>query len=244
MAKKKKKKRPLNRQKQQQKRAKKLKEKRKRLRRMMQDVLYPSLKQAATWPLHEVLISSTWKDPMELTQILVARRGPEGLYGVGSFLVDQACLGVKSAFGRVVDELEYRKFRSRMRETQELIPGDINLAAKIVREAVAYARSFGIQPDPDIKDALLMIRDADPDACQEAIPLGGIRGKPTFIAGPYDNIEKIIKTLEKHLGPDGFEVIVPLTSFGFGDEEDDAFWGPEDEEWSILDDEAPFEEES
>jgi len=240
---KKKKKRLLGRQKRQRKRAKRLKEKRKRLMKVMHDLLYPSLKEAATWPLHEVLISSTWKEPMELTSILVARRGPEDFYAMGSFLVDQACLGVKSAFGRILDELEYRKLRAQMRRSQELIPGDINLAAKIVRESVAYARSFGIKPDPDITEALLMIQDADPNLCKETIPLGGIQGKPTFIAGPYDNIEKIVRTLEKHLGPDGFDMVIPLMPFIFEDEGDDEFIGLEDMDWDILDEEAFFEEE-
>ena len=215
MAKKKKKKSTTGRKlKKQQKHAVKRKQKRKQLARLRDALLHPSLSKAASWPLHEVLISESWRDPKELTQILVVRRGPAGWYAVGSALVDQACLGVKSAFGRVVDELEYRELRSRMMETQELIPGDINLAAKIIREAIAYARSFGIEPDPDVRETLILLGDADPDACQEKIPLGGPEGKPIFIAGPYDNVPKILKTLEKHLGPDGFTYIIPIVPPG------------------------------
>ncbi len=233
MAKKKKKKSTTGRKlKKQQKHAVKRKQKRKQLARLRDALLHPSLSKAASWPLHEVLISKTWRDPMQLTQIMVVRRGPAGWYAMGSALVDQACLGVKSAFGRVVDELGYRKHRSHMMETQELIPADINLVAKIIREAIAYARSFGIEPDPDVRETLILLGDADPDACEEEIPLGGPDGKPFFFAGPYDNVPKILKTLEKHLGPDGFTYVVPIELSDFeGDDDIEIIPVEEWDEW-------------
>jgi len=212
MAKKKKKKSLSSRKlKKQQKRAAKRKEKRKRLAWIRDRLLHPSLSQAAAWPLHEVLISKSWRDPEELTQIWVARRGPADMYAVGVALVDQACLGVKTAFGRIVDEFEYQRLRSRLMETQELVEGDLNCVAKIIREAIAYASNLGIKPDPDVRETLILLGDADADACQEDVPVGGPDGKPFFIAGPYDDVPKILKTLEKHVGMDGFTYIVPLT---------------------------------
>ena len=240
MARKKKKKRSSkSRPKKQQKHAAKRKQKHSRLARIR--ALFtssplarpPSLFDAASWPLHEVLISEDWRDPMTFTQILVVRKGPGGLYAVAAALVDQACLGVKTAFGRVVDKRDYRLLRSRMAANQVLIKSDINLAAKIIRESVAYAHSFGINPDPDIGQTQILLRGADPDACHEFIPLGGPEGKPFFIAGAYDNIPKIIKTLEKHLGPDGFFVLFPMMGdVEFFDDED--FFDDEmvdDEDW-------------
>ncbi len=241
MAKKKKKKSTGKSQKKQQKHAAKRKQKNKRLARMRSifasSARLPSLRQAASWPLHEVLITEDWRDPMTFTQVLIVRKGPDGLYAVALALVDQACMGVKTAFSKVVDKREYRQLRSELTSIQKLSKGDINLAAKIIRESVAYARSFGIKPDPDIAQTQILLQGADPDACHEPIPLGGPEGKPTFIAGPYDNIPKIIKTLEKHLGPDGFHVLLPLMD----DEDffDDDFFDDYDEDFfdgEIIDD--------
>src|SRR5947209_16646628 len=61
----------------------------------------PLLRAAGQWPLHEVLITTGWEDTGEICQILVARRSPTGEMAAGVFLVDLACLGVKSAFARL-----------------------------------------------------------------------------------------------------------------------------------------------
>lgn len=96
-----------------------------------------------------------------------------------------------------------------------MIKADINLVAKIVREAIAYAQDLGFKPDPDYRDAVLMLGDADPDACDVPIPLGGKDGKPLFIASPYDNVDRVMAKLTRKLGPGGFLFLVPMS----GDEE-------------------------
>jgi len=62
---------------------------------------------------------------------------------------------------------------------------------------------------------MLVLGDADPDACDVPIPLGGKDGKPFFIAGPYDNVDRIMAKLTRKLGPDGFHFLFPVS----GDEE-------------------------
>jgi len=47
------------------------------------------------------------------------------------------------------------------------------------------------------------------------IPLGGREGKPFFVAGPYDNVDRIMAKLRRKLGEDGFHFMIPLA----GDEE-------------------------
>jgi hypothetical protein len=173
------------------------------------------LRAAGGWPLHECLLTKTWQEPGEIIQILVARRSPTGQIVVGTFLVDLGCLGVKSAFGRPLHTIqEYRELRDGMKANQDMIKADINLAAKIIREAIAYADELGFKPDPDYRDAMLVLGDADPDACDVPIPLGK-DGKPFFVAGPYDNVDRIMSKLTRKLGPDGFHFLFPLS----GDEE-------------------------
>lgn len=174
------------------------------------------LRASGKWPLYECLLSEEWREERAITQILVARRSPSGQIAIGTFLVDLGCLGVKSAFGRLFDtRREYEELRTGMMSRQNMIKADVNLVAKIVREGIAYAQELGFKPDPDYRDAMLVLGDADPDACDVPIPLGGRDGKPFFFAGPYDNVDRIMAKLMRKLGPDGFHFIFPIS----GDEE-------------------------
>jgi hypothetical protein len=168
------------------------------------------LRAAAGWQLHECLLTKAWRDTSELTQILVARRSSAGQVAVGTFLVDLGCLGVKAAFGRLFDTVkEYEELRDKMRSRQEMVKADLNLVAKIVREAIAYAQELGFRPGRDYHDAMLVVGDADPDACDESIPLGR-DGKPLFIPGPDDRVNLIMAKLTRKLGPGGFHYVIPV----------------------------------
>lgn len=168
------------------------------------------LRASAGWPLHECLLTKAWQDTSKIVQILVSRRSPAGQVAVGAFLVDLGCLGVKAAFGRLLDtEREYKEMRSDVESRQEMIKADLNLAARIIREANAYAKDLGFQPDADYRDAMLVLGDADPDACDTPIPLGK-DGKPFFIPGPDDKVNLIMAKLTRKLGSDGFGYLVPL----------------------------------
>jgi hypothetical protein len=174
------------------------------------------LRASGDWPLYECLLTEEWREERAITQILVARRSPLGQIAIGTFLVDLGCLGVKSAFGRLFDtRREYEELRNDMMSRQDMIKADVNLVAKIVREGIAYAQDLGFKPDPDYRDAMLVLGDADPDACDVSIPLGGKDGKPFFFAGPYDNVDRIVAKLTRKLGPDGFHFI-----FRVGGDED------------------------
>ena len=155
-------------------------------------------------------MTKAWRDTSELTQILVARRSAAGQVAVGAFMVDLGCLGVKAAFGTLFNTVkEYEGLRNEMRSRQEMIKADLNLVAKIVREAIAYAQELGFRPDSDYRDAMLVVGDADPDACDESIPLGR-DGKPLFIPGPDDRVNLIMAKLTRKLGPDGFHYVLPV----------------------------------
>jgi hypothetical protein len=175
------------------------------------------LRASGSWRLHECLLTKEWQEEGAIVQILVARRSPSGQIATGTFLVDLGCLGVKSAFASLFDtRREYeRKLRARITARQKMIRADLNLVAKIIHEAIAYAKDLGFKPDPDYRDAMRVLGDADPDACDVPIPLGGPEGKPFFIAGPYDNVDRIMAKLTRKLGPDGFHFLFPVS----GDEE-------------------------
>jgi hypothetical protein len=184
-----------------------------------------SLRMAGAWPLHEVLLSEKWDDQEgSLVEILVTRRSGQRQIAAGAFLVDLGCLGVKNAFASLFNsQREYEQnLRRDVLSHQPMKPADLNLVAKIIREAIAYARQLGFQPDPDYRQAMWIVGDADPDACTVRVPLGGKDGKPFFVAGPYDNVQAIMAKLTRAVGPDGFTYLVPLgpeSPFFFDDEE-------------------------
>lgn len=172
----------------------------------------PKLRMAGRWPLHEVLLTENWREPEEIVQILVARRSGMGQIATASFLVDLACLGVKSAFPSLFSsQTEYElQLRNRTTSRQEMKQADLDLVVKIIREGIAYARELGFSPDPDYHDAKLLLGDANPDACDEEIPVGGPEGKPFFFAGPYDDVDAIMEQLTEVCGPDGFNFMAPV----------------------------------
>ena len=171
------------------------------------------LQQSQDWPVYEVLLSQDWDRQEALAVALVARRSPRsGKIAAASFLVDLACLGVKSAFVRLCASPDdyARRLRQRLVQTQPMQPASLDLVAKIVTEGEAYARRLGLSPDPEYDQARLLLAGANPEACDTPVPLGGPEGKPFFVAGPHDNVPRIIAQLTRAVGADGFHYLVGL----------------------------------
>lgn len=167
-----------------------------------------ALRAAAKWPLYECLVSRDWDAPGELVQILVARSSPDGAIGAAHLLVDLGCLGLKNAMARLfASSTEYEAHRRRVSETQRMQKADLDLAAKIIREAINYAEGLGFKPHADYYDAAPFLEGANPDACPAEIPLG-LDGKPFFVSGPFDNVPRIMGTLNKAVGPGNFDFTI------------------------------------
>lgn len=188
--------------------------KRKEKRRSLAAIRAPGgrnlLRAAARWPLLECLISENWREAGQLVQIVVARQAAGGEVGVASLLVDLGCLGVKDAFARVAQSRrEYDEaLREAMLSKEPMIEADLNLAAKIVRDANAYAAELGFKPHRDYHEAAPFLADADPDASDISIPVGGPSGKPLFTAGPYDDVDRILSQLTTAVGAGNFDFTV------------------------------------
>jgi hypothetical protein len=174
-----------------------------------------TLRAAAHWPLYECLISDNWEHEGELVQILISRSSPDGLIAAAGFLVDLGLLGVKDALSDVFTVGEYEDFRGTFTSLQPMKKGSLDLAAKIIREGIAYADQFGFKPNRDYAAAAFLLEGADPNAVRAEIPLG-MDGKPTFVAGPHDNIPKVMAQLDRVVGPGNYHFILPI-----GDDLDD-----------------------
>jgi len=168
--------------------------------------------QTRSWPLYEIYLAQEWDKEGGLAGALVARRSPQGKFAAGSVLVDLACLGVKSAHAAIFKtRQDYEaKMRRRVLATQPMRPADPNLVAKIIMVGMAYAAQFGFSPDPSYRQVMLLLHDADPDACDVHVPTGGPEGKPFFVSGPYDNVPLIMSRLTQAVGPGGFHYLIGL----------------------------------
>jgi hypothetical protein len=227
-----------------QRQAAKRKQKQQALRRQQQGTPTSPrgmVRRAAHWPIYECLISRDWQSTDNITQIVVARGSPEGHIAAGVFLVDLACLGVKDAFAHVFDSITaYDELRESIKSQQPLVRADLDLVAKVIREALAFARRFGFSPHPDYYSAAPLLEGANPDAATTSVPQGK-DGKPFFVAGPHDNVPRILAQLAKSAGPGNFDSVVPLDMppdvFDGEEEDDDADEEDEQDEDELGDDE-------
>jgi hypothetical protein len=168
-----------------------------------------SIIQAVNSPIYEVMMPRNLCET-GLGSVLFSRKMPNGDIGVSVFLVDTFCLGVKSAFFRILSKWEYQNFVADIKNRESLISIQPSCARKLVEESVAYARDLGFSPDKDYHLAQKIFGDVDASACTTEFTFGK-DSKPFFVSGPYDNPAKcrrIIATLTERLGPDGFHFML------------------------------------
>jgi hypothetical protein len=205
-----------------------------------------ALRAATHWPVFECFAAPGWTEPTtelpELTPVVVSRRAPTGRVAVSWFLVDLACLGVKNADAMVMDsEDDFRAFLSRLPGSESYQPVSFDCASKIVQEGVAYARQFEIAPHKDYFKAAPFLEGASPDACTTPVNLGW-NGKPYFVSGPHDNVQKILARLTKAVGPGNFEFVGAVPSVGHGAGFFDDWEAGEEADEEADEDDESFEE--
>ncbi len=190
------------------------------------------IKQAVNWPVYECLIAEDWRNTNQIAQVVVSRRAPNGYIGTAAFVVDLGCLGIKNALtAGFANESTYRmEYRNELMMRQPMVKCDLDLAAKVVEEAINYAVSLGFKPHRDSIDARKFLAGANPQHCNETVPLGGENGKPLYITGPYDDPVRIIRTLERSVGAGNFDVVVIMGGEGFDDDFDDDDFDESDED--------------
>ncbi len=196
------------------------------------------LRKAATWPVMECWINEAWEDPMQLNQLVLARRNPNtGEVIMASYLVDRACLGVKNAMvGRFEDAQEFRtEFLQGVQARQEMMRTDEHHVAAVIKAGLDYATNLKFRPHRDYAEAAIMLGDADPAVFTEPIPVGGTEGKPFFVSGPYDNPDKIMAHLNRLLGAEGFHYMAAI------DPETGGWLSEEDDGWLEIDEDEAIE---
>ena len=169
------------------------------------------LRQARRYPIHECLINPSWQE-QGLATILISRRQPDDHLAFGVFLVDIFCLGLKNTFANVdFSESRYvSEVVGRVYEQKESAPCDRDLAHQIIYGAIAYARQFGFKPNRDFKLSQHLL-DA-PESIRPSDIEFGRGGKPLFICGPDDNVQKILHQLQATAGEGQYDYLCPASS--------------------------------
>jgi hypothetical protein len=197
----------------------------------------PSLAQFASAPLCACLLQDGLFERGNGTLILARHAGP-GRVATAAFLLDVFCLGVKDVILRIDDEAEVEIAIEALGYEAPLVEVDPSYARKLLRDAVAYARSLGLEPHPDYAAAERLFGDSAADACDVGFSFG-LGGRPLYMPGPSDTPAKIrqrIAALKRHVGEDGFDLAWPDDALeDLGSLVYDPAAAPDPADWLALD---------
>ncbi len=174
------------------------------------------IRRARDYPILECWISDNWqkKDNIGLIEVLVARKQPDGDVCFGMFLIDKYCLGLKNTLAKVGLPLAsfQREVHKSLFHGTKPTKCSVELAHQMVYAAIEYAAQFGFEPEKDWALTQYMLEPRG--ELEEPYQLTfGRDGKPFYIAGPYDNAQRIIRQLEKTAGPGNYDYLVAIGDF-------------------------------
>ena len=130
---------------------------------------------------------------------------------LASYLVDVFCLGLKDTMCNVdmSPSLLRRRLKAILYGDDPATSCSPHLANQIIYGAIEYAAELGFRPNKDFRDSRYVLEERD--STQEVYDVSfGKDGKPLFIAGPYDDADRIIAILRRKLGPDGFDFLIQI----------------------------------
>ena len=168
------------------------------------------LRQAALLPLGPCFISADWRDGdlarPRLVSVIDTRKAPGNIVVPGIALVDRTCLGVKNGFvAKPMRESELDPFITQLGAAHEVGMERCEplVAQSVVFHAVDYARSLGFAPHRDFPEPLFGPR---PEALLDT-PLARPE-RAVFLAGPDDDVGRILAHLDAKVGRDGYTFMV------------------------------------
>ena len=170
------------------------------------------IRRAREYPILECRISSDWQNEQPgLVQVLVARQQPDGNICFGFYLVDKLCLGLKNSLAHAgIPPTQYRReIRDRVFRETKAKDCPVELAHQMIYASIEYAEQFGFQPERDFALNQYVLEPRGELDEPYSITFGR-NGKPFFIAGPNDNVARILRQLEKTAGPGNFDFLAPM----------------------------------
>jgi hypothetical protein len=140
--------------------------------------------------------------------IVVARQQSDGLLVFGSFMVDMLLLGVKDAHAEAnVPSCQIKTMLPYIYPDTDPVPCDLGLAHQIIYQSIDYAAKYDMKPHKDypVAQHLLDPRGMYPE--NHSLTFGK-DGKPLFISGPYDNVDLIMRKLERTAGVGNYDYLI------------------------------------
>jgi hypothetical protein len=145
-------------------------------------------------------------------EVLVAREQSSGDICFGLYLIDKYCLGVKNTLSKVDIPKSVFQDGSLLSELFHETPVKScspELAHQMIYASIDYAAQFGFEPEKDFALTQNILEPRGTLKEPEKLKFGK-NGKPLFIAGPHDNVDRILKQLEETAGPGNFDYVAGL----------------------------------
>src|SRR5262249_55443278 len=142
-----------------------------------------------------------------LSSVAVARAHDSNEVSICGYLVDTYCLGVKNAMPpSMIGRRDLQDFLDDYFSAYDrgALPAPIELARDLVFGAVDYARGLGFDPHRDFYLAAPHLGAWQPPG---RITFG-LHGKPYFQQGPYDNPTRVMRTLDRSVGPGNYQFTI------------------------------------
>lgn len=168
------------------------------------------IRKARGFPFHESLVQESYYQGEGIATVLVSRQEPTGKFMVAIFLLDIFCMGIKSSSYRChMTSQEYEELKELSNDPFGYRHEDLRFVHNLIYGALDYAEDLGFKPDYDFAVAEYVL---DPELVDEGINEieFGREGKPYYVAGPYDQADRIIKTLQNTVGDGNFDYLALL----------------------------------
>jgi len=146
-----------------------------------------------------------------LPSICVVREHNNTEASVCGYLVDTYCQGVKNAVPpSIVDQRDLAAFVADFFSVYDTGPlaAPITLAQHLILGAVDYAQTLGFDPHRDFYLAKPHLGTWQPPSRIQF----GLHGRPHFQQGPYDNPNRVMRTLNKSVGPGNYGFTANITT--------------------------------
>jgi hypothetical protein len=144
-----------------------------------------------------------------LPSVAVVREHSDNEVSVCGYLVDTYCQGVKTALPpHLMDRRELTGYLTHFFGAYdgEPLPAPIGLAQSLVLGAVEYAHGLGFEPAADFYLAKPHLGAWQPS---NQIRFG-LNGKPYFHQGPYDNPDRVMRTLDRSVGRGNYDIFIEV----------------------------------
>jgi len=173
-------------------------------------------------PVFECTVNAGWENS-KMATVSVARQHSNGNITAGMFLVDLNCLGVKDAHYLFNVTQEFYRDTISSHDRLDLKTISYELAHNIIYAGLEYAKELGFSAHKDFSVARYILEEDTDDV--ELIEVEcGLNGKPIFMQGQFDSVQKInqvLAQLERSVGKGNYEYILAGEDNSLSDQYDD-----------------------